>query len=206
MNIEIFSDGSATTLDKPGGWGVVILIDGVLHKELSGHSPNATNNDMELAGALFGLDYVNEFLAQQQGSFPLEFEVTLISDSQLILGWTSGEYRFKQESKMDLYDHLQRLVKKLKVKTKWIKGHSGHVHQERCDKLANQARLGTKEIDKPKSLVDTRIGDKKNGTASIWYKDRLMVLDFEQGIIEPYNRDAHGKRGSVLEIRENKDR
>jgi ribonuclease HI len=205
MNIEIFSDGSATTADLPGGWGAVILIDGVLRKELSGHLEKATNNDAELIGALSGLDYVNEFLFQH-GSWELEFEVTLISDSQIILNWANGTYKFKQEQKMDLYDHLQRLVKKLKVKTKWVRGHSGNQWNERCDFLANQARLGLKEIDKPKSLIDTKIGEKKKATASLWYGGKLMVLDFEQGIIEPYNREAHGKRGSVLEIRENKDR
>lgn len=208
MRIEVYSDGSAQTKDKPGGWASVVLIDGVLHKELVGYLELATNNDAELIGAIKGLDYVLGYLASFQGSFPLEYEVTLISDSQIILNWANGTYRFKQMDKIELYNSLRRVVKKLNVKTEWCKGHSGNIWNERCDKLANDARKGllTKTLDKIEQKGDTRIGIKKACTASIWYRDKLMILDFELGIIEPYNREVHGKRGSLIEIRDGKDR
>lgn len=208
MLIEVYSDGSATTSANCGGWGSVIIIDGKLHKELAGYLESATNNDAELIAAIKGLEYVLNYLTILQGSFPLETEVTLISDSQIILNWANGKYRFKQVEKMFLYDDLRRLVKKLNVKTKWVKGHDGNVWNERCDKLANNARKGihTKELDKTSPKADTRIGTKKTGVVSIWYSGQLKVVDFENGIIENYNREAHGKRGSVIEIREDKDR
>lgn len=207
MKIEVYSDGSAQTAATPGGWGSVVLIDGVFHTELSGYMATATNNDAEMAGAVFGLDYVLTYLSGLEGSFPLEYEVTLISDSEIILNWANGTYRFKQIEKIAVYDHLRRLVKKLNVKTQWVRGHNGNVWNERCDKLANNARKGVKEtIDKITTTVDTKIGTKKTGTASVWFRGQLMVLDFESGIIEPYSKDAHGKRGSVIEIREGKDR
>ncbi len=207
MNIECYSDGSATTKENSGGWGVVILINGKLHKELSGHLESATNNDAELIGAINGLDYVLEYLASFQGSFPLEFEVTLISDSEIILNWANGKYRFKQIDKLPLYDHLRRLVKKMNVKTKWVKGHSGNVWNSRCDKLANNARKGIKEsLDKTPQSVDTRIGTKKKNVVAVWHGGFLRIIDFDLGIVENYNREVHGKRGSVLEIREEKSR
>ena len=208
MRIDVFSDGSATTAGKPGGWASVILIDGVLHEELSGHLESATNNDAELIAAIQGLDGVLNYISKLEGSFPLEFDVTLISDSEIILNWANGTYRFKQIDKMPLYDHLCRLVKKLKVKTQWVKGHSGNTWNERCDKLANNARKGitTKGVDKTAPKEDTRIGTKKTGVVALWYGGKLKIVDFEHGIIENYDRDLHGKRGSVIEIREDKAR
>lgn len=208
MKIEVYSDGSATTADKEGGWGAVVLVNGNLYKEFSGHLVSATNNDAELWAAIQGLEGVIEYLCTFQGSEGPEFEVTLISDSEIILNWANGKYKFKQIDKLPLYDALRRLVKKLRVKTQWVRGHSGNIWNERCDKLANDARKGIpiKDLDSANPKVDTRIGTKKRGTASVWFKDRLMVLDFETGIIEPYNREVHGKRGSFLEIREEKNR
>ncbi len=208
MEILVYSDGSATTKGNPGGWASVVLIDGILHKELYGHLESATNNDAELIAAIKGLDYVMEYLICFQGSFPLELDVTLISDSQIILNWANGSYRFKQEEKMALYDHLRRLVTKLKVKTRWVKGHSGDQWNERCDHLANLARKNLPEApsDKVKDISQSLIGTKKAGTCSIWYGGVLKIVDFSQGIVETYNRDVHGKRGSVIEIREGKER
>lgn len=208
MKIDVYSDGSATTADKPGGCGAVVLVDGILYRELAIHLESATNNDAELISAIKGLDCALEYLSKCQGSFELECEVTLISDSEIILNWANGTYRFKQSDKMPLYDHLRRLVKKMKVKTKWVKGHSGDRWNERCDKLANNARKGitTEILDKSGPKVDTRIGTKKTGILSIWYGGQLKIVDLQNNIVENYNREAHGKRGSAIEIREEKER
>lgn len=208
MKIEVYSDGSATTSDKAGGWGSVIVVDGNLHKELAGHLESATNNDAELFAAIRGLDTALEFIAGDLGSFDIETEVVLISDSEIILNWANGKYRFKQLDKMPLYDHLRRLVKKMNVKTQWVRGHSGDLWNERCDKLANNARKGipTKGIDNIQPKGNTRIGVKKTGIVCLWYAGKLKIIDFETGIIENYDRDLHGKRGSVIEIREEKSR
>lgn len=210
MRIEVYTDGSATTKENPGGWATVIIVNGQFHKELSGHLESATNNDAELISAIKGLDFAMELLCSpNRGDFDFETDVTLISDSEIVLNWASGKYRFKQLDKMPLYEHLIRLVKKMKVKTRWVRGHSGDVWNERCDKLANMARKGITEekVDnKPINVNNSRIGTKKKGTASLWYCNTLKVIDFETGIIEDYNRDVHGKRGSVIEIREEKSR
>ncbi len=208
MRIEIYADGSAQTSATAGGWGSVIVIDGIKHKELSGHLVSATNNDAELIAALKGLEYTLEYICSFQGSFSIENEVTLISDSEIVLNWANGKYRFKQIDKMPLYDSLMRLMKKMKVQTLWVRGHSGNVWNERCDRLANLARKQIQEVpnDRIENKIQSSIGSKKKGTASVYYKGQLMVLDFEAGIIETYNRDAHGKRGSMIEIREGKER
>lgn len=206
MNIEIYSDGSATTSDKSGGWAFVVIVDGKFHHEHSGHLESATNNDAELAAALNGLEYVLNYSSTFHNSFPIEMEVTLISDSEIVLNWINGTYRFKQIEKLPLYEQLCRLVKKLSVKTKWVKGHSGDVWNSRCDKLANYARKGIKDLDKSPQNMDTKIGAKKTAVVCLWYGDQLKVIDLENHIVENYNREVHGKRGSIMEIREEKSR
>lgn len=207
MRAAVWSDGSATTKDKPGGYGWVLTIDDRFHSEGSGHLEKATNNDAELVAALKGLEAALTMLSTNPSSFPLEFEVTLRSDSELILGWANGSYKFKQIDKLPLYDELRRLMHKLHAKTEWIKGHSGNQWNERCDYLANQARLGIqkeKEKEEAKITGNTLIGKKKEGVVCFWAYGKLKLLDILNNICEDYNREIHGKRGSVLEFREDK--
>ena len=115
---------------------------------------------------------------------------------------------FKQLNKIDKYNQLVTLMSRLGAKTRWVRGHSGDIHNSRCDQLASNARKGvtTNCLDKLTPKMDTRIGTKKAGTASVWHKDVLYVMDFENMVMEKYDREAHGKRGSMIEIREEKSR
>lgn len=149
MKIEVYSDGSATIKTKPGGYGYVIVFDGVKVSEGNGHMPQATNNDAELEGALQGLAAVLKM--RIEGKIPIgTHEVFLVSDSQIVLGWVDGTFRFKQRDKRHKYDQLCHVVKKLNVKTRWVEGHTGDTHNERCDKLANEGR---KMYDEPKEKL-----------------------------------------------------
>ena len=209
--IEIWTDGSATISTKPGGWAWVLTIDGKFHSEGSGHLEKATNNDAELVASIKGLEAAMDlFLKITYGtSFEQDHEFILKSDSELILGWANGTYKFKQTDKMFLYDQLRRLVRKLHVKTEWVKGHSGVEFNERCDKLANQARLGIqkeKEKEEAKATGNTLIGTKKDGVICFWAYGKLKVLDILNNVCEDYSREAHGKRGSIIEFREEKMR
>lgn len=206
MNVEVYTDGSATTDDKPGGYGFVICVDGVKHSEGSGHMERASNNDAELEAALKGLSQAAlAFGSPPIGCQPCEF--TLVSDSQLILGWANGTYAFRQHDKIEKYKSLQLLVKNYKVKTRWVKGHDGDEHNERCDKLANAARTGEQmKADKVEAILEgnTLIGHKKSGVICIWFKNVLKIISLEDNIIETYDRAVHGTRGSMLEVREDK--
>ena len=140
MHIDVYTDGSATTADKPGGYGYVITTDGNKHSEGSGHMPLASNNDAELQAAIEGLKAARLLVETYKAS------ITLVSDSQIILGWASGKYAFRQQDKIEKYKEFQLLINLMHVKTRWVEGHTGDEHNERCDKLANAAR---KLIDPP---------------------------------------------------------
>lgn len=222
MKIEVYTDGSATTVAKPGGWAYVIVIDDVKFAECAGHMENASNNDAEMEAAIQGLVAALKHitnLARTDPHGPTDYvkleekltncEVTLCSDSQLILGWASGTYRFKQLDKLDKYKQLQFLMKRTNGKTRWVRGHNGDLYNERCDKLANEARLSVNrkiDQDEARAAGDTLIGTKKSGTICVWYKDCLKVIDLESNIVEDYSRARHGARGGILEVREDKSR
>jgi ribonuclease HI len=98
-----------------------------------------TNNVAELTAAVEGLVRTPEGAA-----------VELITDSQYVQkgivewrhGWeknnwiTSGKEPVKNK---ELWQRLLALADKRRVSVTWVRGHSGHVLNERCDKLANKA-------------------------------------------------------------------
>lgn len=224
IDLKVYTDGSATIASKPGGYGFVLVIDNMAVLEGAGHMEQASNNDAEMQAAIEGLKAAHRhmgYLIQEahdkdmedaKTSFMLlsrtvEFNVTLCSDSQLILGWANGTYNFKQKDKIDKYKELRMLMKLTKATTQWVKGHDGNEFNEYCDKLANKARLKkVAQIDRIEASIsgDTVIGTKKNGVVALWYKGILKVLDLDNNVIEDYKRDTHGIRGSILEIKEEK--
>jgi ribonuclease HI len=202
--IEVYTDGSATTGDLPGGWAFRVVGNGIPIFENSGHMEKATNNDAELEAALQGLEYLKtKYEAAKRN--PREEEIFLVSDSQIVLGWASGKYRVKQAGKIDKVKRIRELVIFLGVKPKWVKGHSGDTHNTRCDKLARNARKG-KTVDNS-STIPTKpsmIGTKKKGVVNLWHKGVLKIVDLESNIVEDYDPDAHGRRSSVFEVQSEK--
>ena len=95
---------------------------------------------MELRAIIRGLQELKE-----------KCNVTIYSDSKYIIdavqkGWAkrwqnNNWWRNKDEKALnpDLWEQLLALLKKHNVIFKWVKGHSGHPENERCDRLAVQS-------------------------------------------------------------------
>lgn len=139
MLIEVYTDGSGTSFGSPGGWGFVVVVDGVKVHEASGSEADATNNTMELRAAVEGLKYVKTN-AQFAGA-----QVTLISDSQLVLGFATGRWQCKKYHLALLAGTLNGLFKSLSAQDKWVRSHTGDKYNEECDKLAGAAREALKK-------------------------------------------------------------
>jgi ribonuclease HI len=134
--VQIFTDGACSGNPGPGGWGAILRYKG-REKELSGYSPDTTNNRMELTAVI-------EALAALK--FPCR--VTLQTDSQYVVngiekGWAES-WRSKNWVKSDkkpalnpdLWGRLLDLCETHNVEFVWIKGHAGHAENEKCDELA----------------------------------------------------------------------
>ncbi|MCM0081659.1 ribonuclease HI [Geomonas sp. Red32] len=138
MLVEIFSDGACSGNPGVGGWGSILRCAGKV-KELSGADGDTTNNRMEMMAAIAALEALTR---------PCEVVVT--TDSQYLVkgmtewlhGWVrKGWVNSKKEPVLnrDLWEKLLALSKVHKIKWAWIRGHNGHVENERCDELARGA-------------------------------------------------------------------
>ena len=133
--VEIFTDGACSGNPGPGGWGTILRCNGV-EKELSGGQMQTTNNRMELTAVIEGLKALKKPCV-----------VTLTTDSKYVAdsiskGWVYNWEKLNWKRKntpvpnSDLWQELLKLIKIHKVTFVWIKGHAGHVENERCDALA----------------------------------------------------------------------
>ena len=147
--VTIYTDGGcAPTNPGPGGYGIVLIFE-QHRRELRGGYRLTTNNRMELTAAIRGLQALKE-----------PCEVSLFSDSQYVVNgimkgwarrWRSNQWRRSNKEpaeNADLWEELLQLCEKHKVRFEWVRGHSGHPENERCDELAVQAyQLGPLKED-----------------------------------------------------------
>jgi ribonuclease HI len=136
--VDIFTDGACQGNPGPGGWAAV-LVSGTHRREVTGYAPATTNNRMELQAALEGIRNLKQ-----------PCEVDLYTDSQYLKngmeswlakwkrnGWrTAGKQPVKNA---DLWEQLEAEAGKHTMRWHWVRGHDGHVENERCDFLANEA-------------------------------------------------------------------
>ena len=146
---EVYSDGSGNSLDSDGGWGYVITLNGVKIKDKGGFLAVATNNIAELTAAIQGLEELNRML-KSDNILVTDCIITLISDSQLVLNYAKNTWKCKKEHLRPLNHKVQFWHNKLKIKTQWVKGHSGNEHNETCDVLAGSHRKAGR---KNKSII-----------------------------------------------------
>ena len=136
--IRIYTDGAAQGNPGPGGFGTILKFDKHV-KELSQGFRLTTNNRMELLAVIVGLEAI-----KKEG-----IAVTIFSDSKYVVDsvekgwiWTWQKKNFVKKANPDLWQRYIPLHQKLKPKFIWIKGHAGHLENERCDQLAVQAAEG----------------------------------------------------------------
>jgi ribonuclease HI len=136
--VEIHTDGACLGNPGPGGWAA-LLRHGATERELAGGEADTTNNRMELMAAIAALEALKS-----------PCEVVLHTDSQYVKkgigewlpnwirrGWkTAGGDPVKNK---DLWERLSLANTRHQVQWKWVKGHAGHVDNERVDRLARAA-------------------------------------------------------------------
>ncbi|MBI3289638.1 MAG: ribonuclease HI [Elusimicrobia bacterium] len=138
--IALFTDGACSGNPGPGGWACVAATPDGRAFELAGGEALTTNNRMELAGVIAGLEAVRDFRGPAIVHSDSIYVISGITE--WIGGWkrrgwrTAGNEPVKNE---DLWRKLDALVSargKGGVQWRWVKGHSGHDANERCDELA----------------------------------------------------------------------
>ncbi len=152
MRIKIYTDGGCKPNPGPGGWGAVIRFQD--HEWLlSCNSPDTTNNQMELQAAIIALAALHGTLGRCTADLYTDSEYLRQGITQWVNGWerngwqTQGKRPVKNQA---LWQKLNSLIPQHDISWHWLKGHAGHMHNERADQLATQAR---EELSRPKTAI-----------------------------------------------------
>ena len=142
--ITIYTDGACQSNPGPGGYGVVLIVDGQ-RRELSGGFRKTTNNRMELFSVIRALRELDR----------PSCKVTVYSDAQYVVNMINGGYaqRWRRDGwtrnrgkdpamNPDLWEILLDLCARHDVKFVWVRGHTDNKENSRCDELAVAARQG----------------------------------------------------------------
>ncbi len=126
--VVLHVDGACRGNPGPAGIGVVLLdAAGGLVREHSKYLGKATNNVAEYRALIEGLKLACEYGAR---------EVTIISDSELVVRQLTGEFRVKEEHLQVLFHEAQSLLARF---GSWEMRHVPREENRRADKLAKRA-------------------------------------------------------------------
>lgn len=136
--VDLFTDGACSGNPGPGGWGALLRY-GEHEKELSGGAPATTNNRMELTAVIEGLKAIKgpcDVTIHTDSEYVMK-GVTLYLENWKRRGWKTSDR--KEVKNIDLWQALDALLPQNKIHWIWVRGHSGHVENERVDRLARAA-------------------------------------------------------------------
>ena len=135
--VEIWTDGACSGNPGPGGWAAILRF-GEDEKELSGGEVPTTNNRMELMAAIAALEALKK---------PCRVRLTTDSKyvqqgiSEWLAGWKAKGWKTAARAPVknqDLWQRLDAAVGENLIEWLWVKGHAGHLENERCDELARR--------------------------------------------------------------------
>lgn len=140
--VQLYTDGACSGNPGPGGWAYILRHPATgKEREASGGERQTTNNRMEMTAVIEGL-----------GALSRASKVELHSDSEYVIkglrdwlkGWKAKGWRTaaKQPVKNDdLWKRLDALIAAggHELSYHWVRGHTGHPENERCDQLAVEA-------------------------------------------------------------------
>ena len=139
-DIVIYTDGACSGNPGPGGWGALLSWKGY-EKEIFGGELESTNNRMELMATIQALESL-----KRTGSIALYTDSTYVRDgiTKWIHAWKQNGWRTaakKPVKNKDLWKRLEAALMGHNVEWYWVKGHSGHLGNERADQLARDGVL-----------------------------------------------------------------
>lgn len=141
-HIKIYTDGGCLGTPGTGAWAFILKEDGKAAVEDCGGARFTTNNRMEIMAVLKALTLAK--------TIPTAVSITVYSDSQYVCNsinqWVDGWAKkdFAEKANADLWRHFIRLKQQLPpIEARWVKGHNGHIENERCDTMCNAVYKST---------------------------------------------------------------
>lgn len=145
-NIEIYTDGSSLGNPGPGGWGTVVVDKSKIIMELGGFDKQTTNNRMELQAVIEALKYVHKIHKEDMVTIHADSAYVLNGITSWVFGWEKNGWRTANKKPVlnqELWQELIGLVRGFKSKIIWqkVKGHSGHIYNDKADEIATSCAL-----------------------------------------------------------------
>lgn len=136
--VDIYTDGACRGNPGPGGWAALLRYG---NKEIiiNGAEIDTTNNRMELQAAVSALQKLKRpcFV-----NFTTDSRYLMDGIQQWLPNWKNNGWKTSAKKPVkndDLWKQLDGLVEIHEISWNWVKGHSGHVENERVDQFANEA-------------------------------------------------------------------
>lgn len=137
--ISIISDGSSRGNPGPGGYGTIVIHDETVI-EFAGYERRTTNNQMELMGAIVGLDYVIKHNVGDSVKLYLDSAYVIGGIESWLSNWKKNGWKTANKKAVlnqELWQELDNKISQLKkVECIKVKGHAGVILNERADFLA----------------------------------------------------------------------
>ena len=142
--VDIYTDGACSGNPGPGGWGAILRYGGT-ERELSGGTPETTNNRMELMAAIQALEALTRPVTARvhTDSTYVKVGITKWMDQWKARGWRTAAK--KPVKNVDLWQRLDEAAARHDVSWHWVRGHSGHAENERADELARQGLAAARD-------------------------------------------------------------
>lgn len=157
---SIYTDGSCIGNPGAGGWAMVVYFADGSTYEKGGSATDATNNRMEMQGAIAALQYLVDSGQTQPITIYTDSEYVINGMTKWIAGWKKRDWHTTDKKPVisqDLWQILDQLNSDL-VSWKHVRGHSGNQGNERCDEIAKafarrqQPRLNDPSLPPPKTF------------------------------------------------------
>lgn len=135
--LTIFTDGGCSGNPGPGGWAFVALLEGS-NFEGSGGEKHTTNNKMELTAVIEALKWFKSNKSDTNLTIYTDSQYVQKGISEWIHNWKKNGWKTAAKESVknkELWEELDILNASVKPSWKWVKGHAGHEHNERCDDL-----------------------------------------------------------------------
>jgi ribonuclease HI len=133
--VEIYTDGACSGNPGPGGWGALLRF-GATERELSGSERDTTNNRMEMMAVIAALEALKHPCVV---NIYTDSKYVMDGATQWLAGWKKRGWKNAGREPVKntpLWQRLDEAMKPHEMHWHWVKGHSGHVENERVDALA----------------------------------------------------------------------
>lgn len=150
MTYEFYTDGSSRGNPGKGAFACVAMSENKV-REYGEAKENVTNNQMEMGGVIFALSFCVSKLEEGDAA-------VINSDSQYVIkginewvyGWIKNGWKTSNKKDVlnkDLWEKMWELVnilkfKKIEVRFLHVKGHNGHILNERADIICTSFAQG----------------------------------------------------------------